>query len=149
MRQYMRHPADIPIVLEKNRERPTLTVVQESDPRIQNISSGGVCCITSCPYPVGEKVKVIIGLVKSDFQAVAEVMWCQSLTIGYEIGLCFLSLEDAYAARMVEQICHIEHYKREVYINEGRLLSSEEAAQEWIEKYAMEFPGTQIREEEL
>ena len=149
MRQYIRHPTDIPIALEKDEERPASAVVQDSDPRIQNISSGGMCCVTSRPYPVGEKVKVTIRLMKPDFQIVAEVMWCQYSTMGYEIGLCFLTPEDAYAARMVEQICHIEHYKREVYINEGRLLSAEEAAQEWIEKFATEFPDTQVREDEL
>ncbi len=147
MRHYIRHPTDIPIALEKDQEATAPAVVQSDDPRIQNISSGGMCCITSRPYPVGENVKVTIRVVKPAFQIVAEVMWCQYSTMGYEIGLCFLTPEDAYAARMVEQICHIEHYKREVYINEGRLLSGEEAAQEWIEKFAPEFPVTQSRED--
>jgi hypothetical protein len=36
---------------------------------------------------------------------------------------------------MVEQICFIEHYKNEVLETEGRALTSEQAAAEWIEKY--------------
>ena len=43
---------------------------------------------------------------------------------------------------MVEQICHIEQYRREVLKKEGRRLSSEEAASEWIVKYASDFPDT-------
>ena len=43
--------------------------------------------------------------------------------------------------RMVEQICHIEHYRNELLQTEGREISSEVAAKEWIEKYAHTFPG--------
>jgi hypothetical protein len=41
---------------------------------------------------------------------------------------------------MIEQICHIEHYRKEVKLVEGRELSSEEAADEWITRYAGDFP---------
>jgi hypothetical protein len=37
---------------------------------------------------------------------------------------------------MVEQVCHIENYKKEVYETEGRL-----AAMESIHKYASRFPN--------
>ena len=40
---------------------------------------------------------------------------------------------------MVAQICQIEDYKRGVAQHEGRALSSEEAAREWIGTYAEEF----------
>jgi hypothetical protein len=43
-------------------------------------------------------------------------------------------------ARMVEQVCYIENYKKVVYQTEGRLLTAEEAAMEWICKYASQFP---------
>jgi hypothetical protein len=42
---------------------------------------------------------------------------------------------------MIEQICHIEHYRKEVKLAEGRELSSEEAADEWIKRYAGDFPA--------
>ena len=41
---------------------------------------------------------------------------------------------------MVEQICYIEHYKREVLKNEGRILSGKDAALEWVKKNAADFP---------
>ncbi|WP_020409628.1 PilZ domain-containing protein [Hahella ganghwensis] len=141
MRQYIRHPTDIPIAIEKSQDDDSVAP-EEQATRLQNISSGGMCCTTSRPYPVGEKVKVAIRAFSPPFEIIAEVMWCQYTTLGYETGLSFLSSEDAYAARMVEQICHIEHYKREVFINEGRMLSAEEAAQEWIDKFATEFPDS-------
>jgi phage tail tape-measure protein len=41
---------------------------------------------------------------------------------------------------MVEQLCYIEQYKQMVKTLEDRNISGEEAAMEWIEKYAGEFP---------
>ena len=63
-----------------------------------------------------------------------------------EAGRCvvavgFLDRADAYRARMVEQICHIEQYRRDVWQREGRRLTAEEAAREWIERYAAAFPS--------
>jgi hypothetical protein len=42
--------------------------------------------------------------------------------------------------RMIEQLCYIDHYKQSVELNEGRTLTGEEAAMEWIEKFAGKFP---------
>ena len=66
--------------------------------------------------------------------------WCRRHNEHYLIGVEFLDAQDDYRARMVEQICHIEHYKKEVLEREGRLLSGEQAAHEWIHKYAQDFP---------
>ena len=49
--------------------------------------------------------------------------------------------EDVFRARMVAQVCYIEDYRRSIARAEGRELSSEEAAGEWIAKYASKFPG--------
>jgi hypothetical protein len=59
---------------------------------------------------------------------------------GYELGVTFLDAEDAFRARMVEQLCHIEDYRRSVMRTQGRELSLDEAATEWIEKFAEDFP---------
>jgi hypothetical protein len=46
----------------------------------------------------------------------------------------------------VEQICHIEQYKADVLLSEGRRLNGEQAALEWIEKFARDFP--QLRDDD-
>ena len=74
------------------------------------------------------------------FQAMGRVSWCRPEGNGFEIGIEFLNKDDMFSARMVEQVCHIEEYKQEVLLKEGRNLSSEEAALEWIKKYAKDFP---------
>jgi hypothetical protein len=45
----------------------------------------------------------------------------------------------SFILRMAEQICHIEHSRRTVRESQGRTLSSQEAAIEWIECYADTF----------
>ncbi|WP_300318347.1 hypothetical protein [Accumulibacter sp.] len=42
---------------------------------------------------------------------------------------------------MVEQIQHIEHYRQEVLLVEGRTLDGDSAALEWISRYAALFPS--------
>ena len=58
----------------------------------------------------------------------------------FELGVEFLNADDAFRARMVEQVCYIENYKLTVFREEGRRLSLEEAAREWISKFASDFP---------
>jgi len=55
------------------------------------------------------------------------------------VGVEFLDQDILFRLRMVEQICHIEQYRRTVRESQGRVLSSQEAAIEWIERYAEAF----------
>lgn len=48
---------------------------------------------------------------------------------------------EAFAARMVEQLCHIAHYRLLTAATEGRRLSAEGAAAEWIARFAAHFPA--------
>ena len=41
---------------------------------------------------------------------------------------------------MIEQICHIENYRQLIKKEQGIELSSEQAAKQWIQKYAHTFP---------
>lgn len=79
--------------------------------------------------------------VSPAFETAARVRWCHPSGEGFEIGVCLLSTEDAYRARMVEQLCHIEAYRCHVAETEGRELQPEDAAREWIQRYAAEFPA--------
>ena len=57
------------------------------------------------------------------------------------MGVQFTDSTTQFSVRMVEQICHIEHYRAEVLRVENRDLTSEEAAKEWVEKFAADFPS--------
>ena len=60
----------------------------------------------------------------------------------YEIGLWLAHHADASRARIVEQACYIEEYIRDKKLREGPfVINRENAAEEWISKYAAEVPG--------
>ena len=134
-RAYIRHPSDMPIELaqvsSENAQVCSLT---------KDISKGGLSFTSPRPFEIGGLVSVKIPITSPAFEAKATVIWCLATAEGYEIGVEFTAVEDAYRARMVEQICHIEHYRLWVKEVEGRDIDSEHAAKEWIGKFAEEFP---------
>ncbi len=75
------------------------------------------------------------------FEAEAKVVWCRGRANCFEVGIEMLNPEDAFRARMVEQICRIKEYQEYVQRHEGRNLTQQEAAWEWIAKYAKDFPA--------
>ncbi len=142
MRAYIRHPSDVPIEFFPltNEDADDLPAPPESN-QVQDISLGGLSFCSAESLPVESKVLVKIPAVAPPFEAQARVIWCVPRGSHYEMGIEFTSSEDAYTARMVEQICHIEHYRLWVKEVEGRELDSEGAASEWIGRYAKDFPN--------
>jgi hypothetical protein len=135
MRQFIRHPIDVPVEIGIGDAGPPAGY------HTHDISMGGLALRASCSVAPGRTVKVRIGCVEPPFEASARVAWCRPHPLsGYELGVTFLDAEDAFRARMVEQLCHIEDYRRSVQRTEGREIDVEEAAQEWIAKYAANFP---------
>ena len=113
--------------------------MEEADTR--DVGLGGLAFQSrSCPER-GEVVELRIPTVTPEFRTLARVVWCRRLAASYEVGVAFLDSSDAFRARMVEQVCQIERYRREVREREGRELSGADAAREWIGKYAAGFPS--------
>jgi hypothetical protein len=141
-RQYIRHPASIPIVCEctdmANESTSTANALKEP---LRNISLGGLCFLADCAFEPGTSIMVRIDLVRPVFRGGARVVWCRrSDDLHYDVGVQFQDPNTGARARIVEQICHIEQYKHDMLEAEGRHLSGEEAAIEWIHKYADDFP---------
>lgn len=133
MRSFIRHPTDIPIEIELEG-RPC-----KQEP-LRNVSRGGLCFLSPEEAPVGCNVVVRISLTSPPFEATCRVTWCQADGDAWQVGVVFPDQDILFRLRMVEQICHIEHYRRRVRADQGRVLSSHEAAQEWIGLYAGAFP---------
>ena len=135
MRQFIRHPVDVPVEIGTGASDPPSAV------HTHDISAGGLALRSSLAVAPGAAVEIRIAYVQPAFEAHARVAWCHPHEDdGFELGVTFLNAEDAFLARMVEQICHIEDYRRSVHRLQGRQLSSEQAAFEWIEAHAAEFP---------
>ena len=136
-RQYIRHPIDIPIEFILD----TAVEPKKKHPFLKNVSQGGLCFISNSKIDIGNGIQIVIPLCQPTFKASGIVAWCQATNGGrFDIGIEFHDESIHFALRMVEQLCHIEQYKLEMLKEEGRELSNEEAAAEWISKYAGQFP---------
>ncbi len=133
-RQYFRHPSDIDI------EVWPVSAREAKRQKMQNVSLGGLAFESCTAYPLRSFVGLRIVLAGQPFELQARVSWCRPRHPCFDIGVEFLDQNDAFEARMVEQMCRIEQYRSEQLI-QGRELSSDEAAQEWISRYAAFFPA--------
>ena len=141
MRRFIRHPAGIPIEVDLSKGA-TADQIPDACPTL-DVSLGGLSFRSPRALDPGSLVSVRIALVSPPFESDVRIVWCREAGAGYKVGAVFLNLQDQYRARMVEQICHIETYRRRMFDMERRSLSSEEAAIEWISKFAAHFPGAE------
>ena len=138
MRKFIRHPSDIPIDF-------LIKELSVKDRKYLNdISFGGLSFRSRAAVQVSAIIVITIPFLRPEFQCQAIVKWCHRRGDAFDVGVAFDDQEEAFKTRMVEQICHIEHYKREVLEQEGRALSGEEAAAEWIKRYAASFPAVEV-----
>lgn len=133
-RVYLRHPADIPIDYE------LAGVVADQHEYITDISTGGLSFKAAKCLAIGAIVRIRIPLTNPAFEVSARVAWCSPAEGHFLVGVAFLHADEGFRARMVEQVCQIEAYKREVREREGRELTGQQAALEWIGRHAADFP---------
>jgi hypothetical protein len=135
MRKYIRHPTEIPIecsISETTRpkKRP-----------LNNISTGGLCFRSDNSLKNGTEVMIHIPFIKPKFMVQGMVIWCHRKNDNYDVGVKFMDPASEFRVRNVEQVCYIEQYRREELQKKGRRISAEEAAREWVAKYARDFPS--------
>jgi hypothetical protein len=135
-RGFIRHPTDIPIRWSLG------DIVPPGGEHLRNISEGGLAFDSHHDIPVGASIDIHIPVGRPEVSVKGEVVWCRPTDDGcFEIGVRFIDAGQRFKMRMVEQVCHIEQYKKELFENEGRSLTSEQAAMEWIKRFAKEFPS--------
>lgn len=140
MRRFIRHPSEFPIEFKVDEG------LDKHKRQLKNIGAGGLAFVSEKPIPPGAKIHIHIPMAFQQvqdhgFDAEGYVAWCTQESGHYTIGVEFDDQSAQFGVRMVEQVCHIEHYRADVFEQEGRKLSSEEAAKEWVERYAAEFPS--------
>lgn len=136
MRSYIRHPTSIPIQVCPNG-------YDSAQVKVRNLSAGGLCFMTDTPLKVGEKVDFWVPFIKPDYKGVGVVVWRRERTAqGYEVGVRFTTDDEYFRVRMVEQVCRIEDYRLRLALK-GKMLTSEDAAKEWIAHYAAKFANNE------
>lgn len=132
MRNYIRHPTSIPIHVSAGAQSCGRVT-------INNLSAGGLSFITDIPVKVGSVVDLVIPCVNPDYQGEGVIVWRRSQPPkGFEVGVRFANDDEYFRVRMVEQVCQIEEYRQQL-AEVGRKLTTEEAALEWIKRFAADF----------
>jgi len=135
IRKYIRHPVEIPldyVITGESFEKREYS---------QNISIGGICFRTEEKLTSGLILLIKIPTIDPKFEGVGRVVWCLDKENYFEAGVEFVDEEDAYRARLIEQICYIKKYQKDMLEQEDRDLSDEQAAEEWTRIFAKNFPA--------
>ena len=133
-REYVRHTVDVPL------EISTVEAAPRSSRKGVNVSYGGLAFTMEECLENGQIIHLRIPTIDPPFDANARVVWCRPEGDAWLVGVEFLDSTHAFQSRMVQQVCSIENYRQEVLKNEGRAITTQEAAAEWIAKYAGRFP---------
>ncbi|MBV1883073.1 MAG: PilZ domain-containing protein [Pseudomonadales bacterium] len=137
-REYIRHPSDVPICISPQGHGEQLSL------QLNNVSMGGLCFDSAKDLVVGSVVNIKINRVKPVFKVSGIVQWSTPIEDHFEVGVRFIDYEDAFKVRMVEQVCYIDQYRRQIKAKEGRRISGDKAAKEWINKHGNEFPNPDV-----
>lgn len=138
MRRFLRHPSDMPVelVLRKQDFIPKQ--------RLNNISLGGVACDSSRGFRRGTAIELRIPLFGEQARYPGVVAWCHKQPDDYLVGIAFIDEDTLFRARMVEQVCQIEHYRKQRELELGEHLAIESIAAEWIAHHAAEFSNASL-----
>ena len=133
-RKYIRHPADISIEYKLSGE------ITERIDQTENVSFGGLCFRAKSCIENGKKITLKFPSINPNFEITGKVVWCMQKKDHVYVGVQFQDKNDAFRARLIEEICYIKKYQQEMFEKEGRELSDDRAAKEWTKKYAEKFP---------
>ena len=131
---YIKHPTDIPLDYSIE-SAPTIVSAHTL-----NAHHSGMVFQTDASLPVGARINLQVMLNGAKLALHGSITHCMLMPEGHwDVGVTFLEDNEHYAMRMIEQACHIEHY-RKLVAQAGRELSPDEAAKEWIHQFAACFP---------
>jgi hypothetical protein len=128
----IRHPDEIPLDLQ---------VVEQPQVPDNSIMPLDLVCKSPAMLASGLQVSIRADGLLNAPSITGQILWCHACHDHYELHIRFSSDEHAQRMRMFEQVCHIHHYRQSVQEHQGRTLSDDEAALEWIAKYAALFPS--------
>ena len=131
---FIQHPMRFPIEYKRLRfwERAKL--------ELTNPSNIGLTFAVEKYEKPGSILEITIPTRKEMHQFPAKVVAVKEIDQGFELGVWLLNEEDAPKLRIIEQICHIELYLNEKKYRDGPFVSQEKITEEWIGKFASQFP---------
>ncbi len=134
-RRFYRHPVSVPIQYHELQSR---SFNRSSS---VDLSEGGICFMAEHFLAKGAGVSLKIPVGDSVFEVQGQIAYCSrvaSLNM-YRTGVAFSDATSAFRAKLAEQILEIRSYQKSLAKKTGKDLSEEEAAREWIAKFAKHF----------
>ena len=134
-RRFYRHPIKCPIQVREAAEHPAERLESV------NISEGGLCFFSEHSLVPKTSVEVDIPIREKSFHIRARVVYSHedAQTSLYKTGVTFEDTDSLFKAKLAEEILAIEKFREALVRLEGREVSEEEAARQWITKYAKKF----------
>lgn len=130
MRFHIRHSLDMTIHCMTLYTRVDSAVTRRT---LKDVSEGGLCFKSHLPFVPQSVVHLRIPVQHPPVETTGVVAWCRRGE-EYEIGVRFKE-PPVELLRMVGLACRIKHYTR-LQRRSGRMLSTDQAAREWISRYA-------------
>lgn len=135
--EFVAHPKDIPLQIKEVDDR--MFPKTEAD----RVGFVGITFQTARPYETDQSVQITLAEIDPNFCVIGRIVWCDPEAGGFRIAIEFPEKDDCYCVRMIEQLSHIENYRRQAK-HQGRRLNYNEAAAEWIQQFAASFPAFTI-----
>lgn len=139
-RHFIRHPLSLPLTykvikpgLSKDREDIRSETI--------NVSVGGLLFPAKHPVEPNSMIAIKMPFEDKMFNIKAKVIRCvnNSETKFYDIAVSFFRLNEAFKAKMIEQIYLIAEYRNLLTLQSGKEVSLEEASRKWIKRYSERF----------
>ena len=133
MRSYVRYPSGMPVSVSLEE------VVASETLYLNNISRGGLSFNSMVALKVGTVIRLRIPPNRPLFEVLGKVVWCKKMSLQYVIGVEFINADDKARTQIIEMVFRIDEYRRKLLEQEGRGLTHQQAALEWIEKCWADF----------
>ena len=133
MRSYVRYPSGLPVSVSLEE------VVASETLYLNNISRGGLSFNSMVALKVGTVIRLRIPPNRPLFEVLGKVVWCKKMSLQYVIGVEFINADDKARTQIIEMVFRIDEYRRKLLEQEGRGLTHQQAALEWIEKCWADF----------
>ena len=131
--RYLRHAAQVPIAW---REIPRhLARAGE----IEAAAGVGLRFLSSRPARAGALIEATLTVAGEACRFRGSVRQVRPLGHRFEIAMRLAGPEHALRARLAEQACRIEVYRRSLSRRARQPVGIEHAAREWVERYAARF----------
>jgi len=140
-RRHVRQLTGIPIQITLDRAPQYLKQIQ--DDSINNVSLGGLSFIADKRFDIDQLIQVCFPILNDKTVLSCRVIWCEKYNLDYRLGLEFDDENERQRLKIIDQISDIENYRRRKEAIEGRSISSEQAAREWVQQYAGKFSALQ------